>query len=255
MEWNKTFAQTGTYKFHSLANEVITMKIREEGLVSVVIPCYNAALFIEECLNGLLFQTYKNIEVILVNDASTDHTMEIVEQWIKKSNPPFPLILCNLPVNMGFAGALTAGYFMSSGEYIAVNDADDISDPSRFEKQVEFLLENPDYDLVGTNYRAFNNGSKEKGKEADWLHYGEAIRKVYAAGKHCVCHGTILFHGRVFDVLGGPTRRITGAEDYEFIVKFLNANLKIDNLREVLYYYRLHDKQRSKEFYGSDKSG
>ncbi|MDN4493191.1 glycosyltransferase family 2 protein [Ureibacillus aquaedulcis] len=227
------------------------MKKREEGLVSFVIPCYNASLYIEDCLNGLLSQTYKNIEVILVNDASTDNTLEIVEQWIENTKPPFPTIVCNLPVNTGFAGALTTGYFMSSGEYIALNDADDISHPARVEKQVEFLLENPEYSLVGTNYKAFSDGKKEDGKEADWLYYGDSIRKIYGLGKHCVCHGTILFRGKYFDLFGGPTRRIKGAEDYEFIVKFLNANLKIENLKEVLYYYRLHDKQRSKEFYGS----
>lgn len=231
------------------------MKERVKGLVSVVIPCYNASLFIEDCLNGLLSQTYKNIEVIIVNDASTDNTMTVVEQWKKKSNPPFPLILCNLPVNTGFAGAITTGYYMSSGEYIAVNDADDISHPSRFEKQIDFLEKNPDYDLIGTNYQVFSDVNNKKGQVANWLRYGDSIRKTYAAGGHCVCHGTILFRGKAFDLLGGPTRRITGAEDYEFIVKFLNANLKINNLRDILYFYRSHDKQRSKQFYGGEKIG
>ncbi|WP_338473087.1 glycosyltransferase family 2 protein [Niallia sp. XMNu-256] len=228
------------------------MKERIDGLVSVVIPCYNASLFIEDCLNGLVSQTYQNLEVIIVNDASTDDTKNTIERWLANTNPPFKTIICNLPFNIGFAGALTTGYFMSSGEYIAVNDADDISHPSRIEKQVNFLLSNPDYDLIGTNYKSFSGLDKEKGKVADWLYYGKDIRKIYALGKHCVCHGTILFRGKVFDLLGGPTRRIGGAEDYEFIVKFLNANLKIENLREVLYYYRLHEKQRSRTFYGSD---
>ncbi|MCM3388596.1 glycosyltransferase [Ureibacillus chungkukjangi] len=232
------------------------MKKRKEGLISVVVPIYNASIYIEECLNGLLSQTYKNIEVILVNDASTDNTKSVVEKWIKTSNPSFPIIICNLPVNTGFAGALTIGYFMSSGEYIAVNDADDISHPSRFEKQIDFMLKNPDYDLIGTNYQLISENKEDNGKEASWLHYGyDSIRKVYAAGKHCICHGTILFRGKIFDIVGGPTRRITGAEDYEFIVKFLNANLKIDNLKEALYFYRTHDKQRSKQFYGSEKRG
>ncbi|MEK5186505.1 glycosyltransferase family 2 protein [Solibacillus sp. FSL W7-1324] len=232
------------------------MKERQEGLVSVVIPCYNAASFIVDCLDGLKSQKYKKMEVILVNDASTDNTSKIVEDWLENTKPPFPVIICNLPVNTGFAGALTIGYFMSSGEYIAVNDADDISHPLRFEKQVDFLLNNPDYDLVGSNYQVFYDGNLESlGKVADWLKYGESIRKCYEAGGHCVCHGTILFRGKVFDLLGGPTRRIVGAEDYEFIVKFLNAKLKIENLKEILYYYRKHEQQRSKTFYGGDKSG
>ena len=231
------------------------MKNREQGLVSVVIPCYNAAPFIEDCLNGLLSQTYKKIEVILVNDASTDHTQKVVEQWIKKSKPQFPISVCNLPINTGFAGAITIGYFMSSGEYIAVNDADDISHPLRFEKQVDFLLKNPDYDLVGSNYQVFTDvNKKESGQKANWLGYGDSIRQIYGKGGHCVCHGTILFRGKVFDMLGGPTRRIHGAEDYEFIVKFLNAKLKIENLKEVLYYYRSHAKQRSKTFYGGSNN-
>lgn len=231
------------------------MKEREEGLVSVVIPCYNAALFIEDCLNGLLFQTYKNMEVIIVNDASTDHTQQLVEKWVENTKPFFKTIICNLPVNTGFAGAITTGYFMSSGEYIAVNDADDISHPLRLEKQVDFLLKNLDYDLIGTNYVSFDDfNKKDVGKKANWLHYGDSIRKVYARGEHCICHGTILFRGKAFDMLGGPTRRIHGAEDYEFIVKFLNANLKIENLKDVLYYYRNHNQQRSKAFYGGNKS-
>ena len=78
------------------------MKKREEGLVSVVIPCYNAALFIEDCLNGLLFQTYKKMEVIIVNDASTDHTQQLVEKWVENTKPFFKTIICNLPVNTGF---------------------------------------------------------------------------------------------------------------------------------------------------------
>lgn len=229
------------------------MKSRTEGLISVVIPCYNSEAYIGDCLNGLLAQTYQNIEVILVNDASTDHTKEVIERWIEKSNPPFNIVICNLPINTGFAGAINVGYFMSSGEYIAVNDADDISHSTRFEKQVDFLIKNLDYDLIGTNYIMFTDDNIENGKEAKWLHYGQDIKKIYAMGKHCVCHGTILFRGRVFDILGGPTRRIHGAEDYEFIVKFLNANLKIENLKEVLYFYRLHANQRSNLFYGSGK--
>ncbi|MBD8031674.1 MULTISPECIES: glycosyltransferase family 2 protein [Solibacillus] len=232
------------------------MKDRQDGLVSVVIPCYNAGPYIVDCLNSLQAQSYEKMEVILVNDASTDQTQNIVEKWIEESNPTFPIIVCNLPKNTGFAGALTIGYFMSSGEYIAVNDADDISHPFRFEKQVDFLEKNQEYDLIGTNYQVFTDiNLKENGQTANWLVYGDDIRKIYAEGGHCICHGTILFRGKVFDMLGGPTRRILGAEDYEFIVKFLNANLMVENLNEVLYYYRQHDQQRSKTFYGGDNIG
>lgn len=100
---------------------------------------------------------------------------------VENSNPHFQTIICNLPVNTGFAGALTVGYFMSSGEYIAVNDADDISHPLRLDKQVNFLLENPDYDLIGANYKVFYNAdSIEDGQKSNWLQYGDSIQECYA---------------------------------------------------------------------------
>lgn len=68
------------------------MKERQEGLVSVVIPCYNAASFIVDCLDGLKSQKYKKMEVILVNDASTDNTSKIVEDWLENTKPLFRLL-------------------------------------------------------------------------------------------------------------------------------------------------------------------
>ncbi|MBM7646388.1 glycosyltransferase involved in cell wall biosynthesis [Scopulibacillus daqui] len=170
-------------------------------------------------------------------------------------DPHFDIKLIDLPSNVGFSGSLNIGYFLSSGEFIAVHDGDDISHPERLERQIKFLKDNPDIDLVGTNYSYFPTGDFSNQTKANWLKFGDDILKTYAHGGHCVCHGTILFRGKVFDQLGGPTRRVKGAEDYEFIVKFLNAQLKIDNLPEVLYYYRSHPNQRSRQFFtkASDK--
>lgn len=223
---------------------------RKQGLVSIVMTCYNVASYIDDCLNGLLKQTYKNIEVIVINDASLDETALRVEQWINKNNPSFPIELVNLPHNVGFSGALNVGYFLASGEFIAVQDGDDISHHQRIEKQVDFLQKNSDYVLVGTNYKTFLDGAFQRQQDVHWLKFGDEIRETYWNGGHCVCHGTILFRGETFDQLGGPTRRIKGAEDYEFIAKCLNAQLKIENLRDILYYYRIHNKQRSRKYFG-----
>ncbi|WP_375709684.1 glycosyltransferase family 2 protein [Geobacillus subterraneus] len=223
---------------------------RKHDFISVVIPCYNASRYIPDCLDGLAKQTYQQFEVIIVDDGSEDRSEETVKQWMEQRSPFFPIVYSKLPRNIGFAGALTVGYFLSAGEYIAVHDADDISHPERLEKQLSFLRQHPNIALVGTNYAAFPDGHFERQTPANWLAYGrDNIRRVYAEGKHCICHGTIMFRGEVFDRLGGPTRRIHGAEDYEFIVKFVNAKLEIDNLPDILYYYRSHPKQRSRQFY------
>ncbi|MFS0599791.1 glycosyltransferase family 2 protein [Peribacillus frigoritolerans] len=223
---------------------------RFPGLVSVVMTCHNVAPYVDDCLNSILNQTYKNIELIIVNDYSTDHTAEMIDNWIKKSNPSFPVVVVDLPRNVGFSGALNTGYYLSSGEYIAVQDGDDLSHPNRIEQQVNFLKMNPDHVLIGTNYKVFADGEFENQNNVHWLKYGQDIKEVYWNGGHCICHGTILFRGVIFDELGGPTRRIKGAEDYEFIAKCLNSNYQIENLKEALYYYRLHPMQRSREFFG-----
>jgi glycosyltransferase involved in cell wall biosynthesis len=222
---------------------------RQKGLVSIVITCYNVASFIEECLDGIFDQSYKNIEVIIIDDFSNDPTKKKIKKWIKKNNPSFPIDLITLPRNVGFAGAINIGYILSKGEYIAVHDADDISHKDRIQKQVKFLEEKPEVGLVGTTYAAFQNGNIEEQQIATWIRYGEDIKKTYGKGGHCVCHGTIMFRGEIFDRIGGPTRRIKGAEDYEFIANCINAGIEISNIPEVLYYYRAHPNQRSRQFY------
>ena len=232
---------------------------RIPGLVSVVITNYNQGSYLRDCLDSILQQTYGNWEIILIDDASTDSSLEEANQWFIENQSRFPIKntfhLLSLPRNMGFAGALTTGYYLAKGEFIAVQDSDDISHPERLESQINFLIDHPEIDLVGTNYAAFEEGvPADLARGVNWIKYGENIAKVYKNGGHCVCHGTILFRGTLFDRVGGPTRRINGAEDYEFIVKCLNGKAKIENLPDVLYFYRIHPQQRSRLFYGKKNS-
>ncbi|GEO27983.1 hypothetical protein AAC03nite_37680 [Alicyclobacillus acidoterrestris] len=222
---------------------------RRPGLVSIVVPAYNAAQYLNDCLDSLQQQTYPDIEIIVVNDASTDHTTRVLEQWTRRVRDASRILRVTMPRNIGFAGAVHTGFFMSAGEFIAVQDADDISHPERIQRQVDYLRAHPEVDLVGTNYKTFKRRPEEPGQFSNWLAYGEQIRQVYASGGHCVCHGTILFRGWLFDQVGGPTRRVEGAEDYEFIVRCLSAPANIENLPDVLYFYREHTNQRSRAYY------
>ncbi|GAA4702215.1 glycosyltransferase family 2 protein [Brevibacillus fulvus] len=232
-------------------------RARTKGLVSIVITNYNRAPYLTECLDSLLNQSYPHWEIIFVDDASTDNSVQVVEQWLEQNRGQFTpdqsLLLLPLPRNVGFSGALTTGFFLANGEFIAVQDSDDYSDPQRLQKQVQFLRDHPQIQLVGSNYAYFSDQEPSVKKTASWIKYGDEIARVYANGGHCVCHGTILFHGSLFDQIGGPTRRIGGAEDYEFIVKCLNAKAKIENVPEVLYYYRRHENQRSRIYYGKKR--
>lgn len=234
------------------------MSQRIDGMVSVVITNYNRALYLRECLDHIREQTYPNWEMIFIDDASTDDSVQVAREWHEQYRQIWSednrMVMLTLPRNIGFAGALNVGLYLARGEYIAIQDSDDYSHVNRLQRQVEFLQNHPEVELVGTNYYSFPSDAPMKRELANWLRYGDEIGKVYGRGGHCVCHGTILFRGRLFDQIGGPTRRITGAEDYEFIAKALNAKAKIENLPEPLYFYRLHNNQRSVQYYKRKES-
>jgi glycosyltransferase involved in cell wall biosynthesis len=226
---------------------------RIPNLVSIIIPVYNRAPFIKACLNSLVQQSYKNLELIIVNDGSTDDTRRVITTWKKdlkiagrKKNR---ILVTHLPRNIGVAGAIHTGLFLANGEFIAMQDSDDLSHKARIQTQIEFLHQHPETSVVGSNYAYFSNGAYSQKKIAKWLRYGEQIKETYQNGGHCVCHGTILFRGAVFDQIGGHTRKIDGAEDYEFIAKCISNGLGVENIPEVLYYYRSHKGQRSREYY------
>lgn len=230
---------------------------RIAGLVSIMIPCYNTCSYIVETLNSIAAQTYPDIEVIIVNDGSTDHTVKQIHSWLDRpeikarfvSKKRFQLI--NLPYNIGYAGANTVGLFLAKGEFIAIHDSDDLSHPERIQKQVKFLRTHSDLGLVGTNFAEFWTNNPKVKYVPKWIQYGhEQIKGKYDIGKGGACYGTLLLRGRVFDETGGlirnlPWKTAVVGHDKLFIARCLRHGFRIDNIPEVLYYYRLHGAQMS----------
>lgn len=119
-------------------------------LVSIVIPAYNAASTIGETLDSVLSQTYANIEVIVVNDGSSDDTAAVLAGFGKR-------IRTILQANSGLAGARNAGLNAASGDFIALMDADDICRRDRIAIQIKLLQENEDVGLCASDFSAFNS--------------------------------------------------------------------------------------------------
>ncbi|UOF90731.1 glycosyltransferase [Fodinisporobacter ferrooxydans] len=223
---------------------------RQSGLVSVIVTCFNNGQYVKECLHSLINQTYRNNEIIIIDDKSTDNSVQQVKELIKSYQnqiDPERLIFVELPRNVGCSGTVTTGFFLSRGEFIAIHDMDDISHPERIQRQVEYLQEHPEIGAVGSNYASFNEGLFDQKQEASfWLAYGvDNIRNTYALGGHCVSVGTMLFRGSVFDELGGFSNKVIGAEDWEFICRYIANGVEVDNIPVTLYYYRNHNLQRS----------
>lgn len=127
------------------------------NLVSILIPVYNSEKWLKECLDSIINQTYKNLEIILVDDGSTDNSLKILKEYEKNDKR----IRIFEEEHKGIVEALNKGLENCNGKYIARMDSDDISLPQRIEKQVEYMENNFDCVVLGTNYSLIDEDSMD----------------------------------------------------------------------------------------------
>lgn len=210
-------------------------------LVSVLIPCYNAEQHVEQALNSILEQTYTNMEIIAINDCSTDNTGSILHAIAERDSR---MRVIDNEKNLKLIDTLNKGVALCNGEYIARMDADDIALPKRIEKEVDFLERNKNHDIVSTLFLAFptNNPSKKS------LHHNplkdEELR-AYMLFKSGICHPAVMIRKRVFTELGLQfEKEYLHVEDYALWSKAIYKT-KIANIGEPLLLYRVHENQVS----------
>jgi len=114
-------------------------------ILTVAMPTYNAEKHIGEAINSVLNQTFEDFELLIINDGSLDHTLEIISSY-KDTR----IRLIDLEKNKGIAHCRNLALQEARGEFIAWTDSDDLNEPTRFEKQIYFLQHNPDFGGCGT---------------------------------------------------------------------------------------------------------
>jgi glycosyltransferase involved in cell wall biosynthesis len=128
-------------------NSVDTQDNVEDVLISIIVSCYNHGKYLTESVESLLSQTYKNIQIIIVNDGSTDNTSEIMHS-LKEDHSAIDII--DIPTNKGKWNALNTGIMFASGKVVTSQDADDVALPDRIERQYRCLVEtNTNHNLCG----------------------------------------------------------------------------------------------------------
>lgn len=202
-------------------------------LISVLIPVFNVELYVRQAINSITNQTYKNLEIIIVDDCSADSTYNIVKQLQESDNR---IKLFRNSKNLKIAETLNYALSQASGEYIARMDGDDYSDPTKIEKQYTFLLNNPDFVLVGTNY-VLVDGSELEISRTNYLSDFEKIKRIVRY-ESPVAH-IWLTYKKIYDELGGY--RMPGVEDYDFLLRIISIGYKISNLDDFLYVVKLRD--------------
>ncbi|MBB4036141.1 glycosyltransferase involved in cell wall biosynthesis [Dysgonomonas hofstadii] len=210
-------------------------------LVSVLIPCYNVEKFVEESVNSILNQTYTHIEVIAINDCSTDRTGEILYSLAKED--PRITVISN-EENLKLIKTLNKGIKLCSGEYIARMDSDDIALPTRIEKEVDFLEKNKDHDIVSTLFYAFRSENPNR-KDLHHSPLTDEELRAFILFKSGICHPAVMIRKRVFTELGlSFEQEYLHVEDYALWSKAI-YNTRLANIGEPLLLYRVHQHQIS----------
>jgi len=200
--------------------------------VSVVLPIYNGAAFLREAVDSILTQTFHDLELILVDDGSTDGSRRIAEDYAQRDARV--KVLSNAQAK-GVSGALNTGLEVATGVYLARMDADDISLPERLQKQVAYLEEHPEVTLCGTWVRLMGEHAGTEWKLAtDW----EAIRCTMLF-HNAVAHPTVMWRRADFLRHGWHYAGHGLAQDYELWTR-IAGTVRIVNLPDVLLLYRVH---------------
>ena len=205
-------------------------------LVTVLLPVYNGEKYIRESIQSVLNQTFINFELLIINDGSTDKTVEIINSFKDKR-----INLLHNQQNLKLIRTLNKGIDLAKGKYIARMDADDISLPMRIEKQVAFMESEPDVGLCGTWTKGIDeNGSNLKYGHTkyavlhDEIFLNQLVHIQFVHGSCMIRKGTLIENELKYD----PD--IMHAEDYDLWTR-MQSQTKLANLSEFLVKYRIHN--------------
>ena len=227
----------------------------EYFLISIVIPVYNAEKYLEQCLNSIKNQTYKNFEVILVNDGSIDHSESICMDFVKVDTR-FKYFT---KVNGGASSARNFGLDNVTGNYITFIDADDWVDENHLEVLINNIKDN-NSDMAVSSIKKFDNSNNfyfrvYSNEEKYLLNYNKFNRVEFlvilpklipANNSYKVAVSKLFKKELVTDVRFDES--IVYGEDLEFFFKIYNNINSISYIDEVTYVYRLHDERSSSKF-------
>lgn len=200
--------------------------------ISVIMSVYNCAGTVKESIESVLSQTFRDFEFIIVNDGSIDDTDKIIGVYRELD----ARIVVIEHKNQGLTRSLNIALGKARGEYIARQDADDVSLPQRFQRQVQFLDAQNRIGFVGCNYGLID----KEGRVFDFGPLEDNPAKIVSrlGKKNFFCHGTVLFRREVLEKVGGYRDFFRYAQDYDLYLRLIEFTLP-GSLNKVLYYRRV----------------
>jgi glycosyltransferase involved in cell wall biosynthesis len=202
--------------------------------VTVLIPAHNAAATLAQTLDSLVAQTYRDFDVLIINDASADNTAELALSYRQQ----LAIEVVTLTENAGVAGALNHGLALIESPYIARLDADDMAFPQRLERQMAFLEANRDIAVCSSAMQMFFDDGKATEVLTKPQH--DATIKTALLQYSALSHTASTFRKSFFDDVGVFDTRVDFAEDYDLWTRGALLGKRYTNLPDVLTHYRRH---------------
>jgi glycosyltransferase involved in cell wall biosynthesis len=197
-------------------------------------PVHNGERFLAEAVESILTQTFEDFEFILVDDGSTDASLQILQQYAKRDRR----IRLISRENRGLIATLNEMLEIANGEFLARMDADDISTPTRFARQVEFLQANPEVVCVGGSFEIID----PKGRTvslATMPESNEEIQRRLLSGSTIINHPCAMIRRTAMLKIGGYDATMVTVEDLDMLLRLGEIGM-LANLKDVVLKYRFH---------------
>lgn len=210
-----------------------------DTLVSVVMAVYNGEKYLAQSIESILNQTFQDFEFIIIDDGSKDNSLRIIKEYQYKD--------CRVKIkknkeNIGLPASLNKGLKIAKGKYIARQDADDISLSNRLEVQYNYMEDNSDVDILGSdNYYIDIGGNIFSENSIDEID----VTHLLLSKKTLFSHGTAFIRKSVFDDIGFYNESFFLSQDREYWMRSYMKNKKIHRLRKFLYKFRITESPRN----------
>lgn len=214
-------------KFQNLTISSSTKRKGDSKKVSIILPTYNSTKYIQQSIDSCLNQTYKNIELIVIDDGSFNDIKKIIQSYDDDR-----IIYLRHKENLGLANALNTGFSNVNGEYLTWTSDDNFYDPGAIEIMAEALEKNPEIDFIYANYYTIDG----RGKKLKSINVGS----VKTLDRYNCIGPCFLYRRRVYEKIGGYNPIFFLAEDYEYWLR-IRKQFKMQKLNKFLYFYREHN--------------
>lgn len=211
--------------------------------ISVLLPVYNGEIYLRDAIDSILCQTFKDFELVIIDDGSDDNTPKILADYLLKDSR---IRVFTNEINVGIEKSLNKGFFLTQGEYFARQDSDDISDCNRLMKQLCYLESHSEIGAIGTAVELIDSLGNKLGESRPPVDH-ESLELLFLFNNF-MHHSTLMARRELIQKVGGYDETKVRAEDYDLWWR-LSRQSRLANLPELLLKRRIDDGPRVSVLY------